>query len=163
MDKQFPLTFYKGYNHFSMQGLKLNNVSKIGRWSNLGYVTLCLLSDTTQMPRLMSGQCQYTKVRWSRNSGYLQLDWNWTVSRLIIFKLYSRKLCKDWCNHVPKLKKYIFRAHAYISRPIFDFNTKMCDSLRPSDAIWRHRYGSTLAQVMACCLTAPEPMLTYHQ
>ena len=29
------------------------------------------------------------------------------------------------------------------------------NSLRPSDAIWWHRTGSTLAQVMACCLTAP--------
>ena len=31
-----------------------------------------------------------------------------------------------------------------------DFN-----SLRSSDTIWQHRTGSTLAQVMACCLTAP--------
>ena len=29
------------------------------------------------------------------------------------------------------------------------------DSLGPSDAIWPQRCGSTLAQVMACCLTAP--------
>ena len=29
------------------------------------------------------------------------------------------------------------------------------NSLWPSDAIWRQRSGSTLAQVMACCLTAP--------
>ena len=29
------------------------------------------------------------------------------------------------------------------------------NSLWPSDAIWRRRSGSTLAQVMACCLTAP--------
>ena len=33
--------------------------------------------------------------------------------------------------------------------------------------IWQHRSGSTLAQVMVCCLMAskslPEPMLTYHQ
>ena len=40
--------------------------------------------------------------------------------------------------------------------------------LRPSDAIWRQRCGSTLVQVMACCLRAPikplpEPMLTNHQ
>ena len=28
------------------------------------------------------------------------------------------------------------------------------NSLRSSEAIWRHRSGSTLAQVMACCLTA---------
>ena len=33
------------------------------------------------------------------------------------------------------------------------------NSLRRSDAIWRHRSGSTLAQVMACCLTAPSHYL----
>ena len=33
------------------------------------------------------------------------------------------------------------------------------NSLRPGDAIWRHRSGSTLAQVMACCLTAPRHYL----
>ena len=31
--------------------------------------------------------------------------------------------------------------------------------LRPNDAIWRHRSGSTLAQVMACCLMAPSHYL----
>ena len=31
--------------------------------------------------------------------------------------------------------------------------------LRPSDTIWRHKSGSTLAQVMACCLTAPSHYL----
>ena len=29
------------------------------------------------------------------------------------------------------------------------------NSLRPSDIIWQHRSGTTLAQVMDCCLTAP--------
>ena len=33
------------------------------------------------------------------------------------------------------------------------------DSLTPSDAIWRQRSGSPLAQVMACCLTAPSHYL----
>ena len=33
------------------------------------------------------------------------------------------------------------------------------NSLRPSDAIWRHGTRSTLAQVMACCLTAPSHYL----
>ena len=36
----------------------------------------------------------------------------------------------------------------------------MFNSLWPSDAIWRQRSGSTLAQVMACCLTAPSHYLT---
>ena len=31
--------------------------------------------------------------------------------------------------------------------------------LWPSDAIWRHRSGSALAQVMGCCLTAPSHYL----
>ena len=43
----------------------------------------------------------------------------------------------------------------------------MLNSLWPSDAIWRQRSGSTLAQAMACCLTAPShylnQMLTDHQ
>ena len=29
------------------------------------------------------------------------------------------------------------------------------NSLWPADTIWWHRYGSTLARVMACCLTTP--------
>ena len=33
------------------------------------------------------------------------------------------------------------------------------NSLWPSDAIWRHRSGSTLVQVMAWCLTAPSHYL----
>ena len=33
------------------------------------------------------------------------------------------------------------------------------NSLRPRDATWRHRSGSTLPQVMACCLTAPSHYL----
>ena len=33
------------------------------------------------------------------------------------------------------------------------------NSLRPSDTIWRHRSILTLAQIMACCLTAPSHYL----
>ena len=33
------------------------------------------------------------------------------------------------------------------------------NSLRPSDAIWRQWSGSTLSQVMVCCLTAPSHYL----
>ena len=35
------------------------------------------------------------------------------------------------------------------------------NSLWPSDAIWRHRSWSTLAQVMTCCLTAPSHYLNH--
>ena len=36
---------------------------------------------------------------------------------------------------------------------------ELINSLGPSDTIWRHIAGSTLAQVMACCLTAPSHYL----
>ena len=36
---------------------------------------------------------------------------------------------------------------------------RVLNSLGPSDAIWRQKTGSTLAQVMACCLTAPSHYL----
>ena len=47
-------------------------------------------------------------------------------------------------NEIPVMEKY----------GLLGFN-----SLWPSDAIWRQRSGSTLAQVMACCLTAPSHYL----
>ena len=39
------------------------------------------------------------------------------------------------------------------------YQSHRINSLGPSDAIWRCRSGSTLAQVMACCLTAPSHYL----
>ena len=36
------------------------------------------------------------------------------------------------------------------------------NSLWPSDVIWWHRNGSTLAQSMACCLTAPSHCLNQY-
>ena len=44
--------------------------------------------------------------------------------------------------------------------PSFLLKLRSFNSLRPSDAIWRQRTGSTLAQVMACCLTAPSHYLS---
>ena len=44
-----------------------------------------------------------------------------------------------------------------ITRP--QWVKSIVNSLGPSDAIWWHRSGSTLTQVMACCLTAPSHYL----
>ena len=41
------------------------------------------------------------------------------------------------------------------------WNVLYIDSLWPSDTIWRHNSGSTLARVMACCLTAPSHYLNW--
>ena len=39
-------------------------------------------------------------------------------------------------------------------RVMYNHQIIVINLLGPSDDIWRHRAGSTLAQVMACCLTA---------
>ena len=51
-----------------------------------------------------------------------------------------------------------FRAWGISVIPLPD-GPEQVNSLWPSDTIWRHRSGSTLAQVMACCLTAPSHYL----
>ena len=56
------------------------------------------------------------------------------------------------------------KMHSYkdIQGKILTFNIFfIINSLWPSDAIWRHRSGSTLAQVMACCQTAPRLYLNH--
>ena len=53
-----------------------------------------------------------------------------------------------------------FQACAFLLR-LFQ-SQKWFNSLCPSDAMWRHRSGSTLAQVMAWCLMAPSHYLNQY-
>ena len=63
---------------------------------------------------------------------------------------YSYKRACVFILHIHQNMKYK-RKIVHIN---FAFN-----SLRPSDAIWRQWFWTTLAQVMACCLTAPSHYL----
>ena len=62
-------------------------------------------------------------------------------------------------------KKFQFQHHEFkwrldtYSTPNHYLYHYWFNSLRLSDAIWRHRSRTTLAQVMACCLTAPSHYL----
>ena len=64
------------------------------------------------------------------------------------FSAHGRPICRWFITH----QHLMFTR--YCKMPDHFFN-----SLGPSDAIWRQRSGSTLAQVMACCLTAPSHYL----
>ena len=59
-----------------------------------------------------------------------------------------------WCDEISYclLKLYMFTKDQTSETDtwLYAFN-----SVWPGDAIWSHRPGSTLPQVMACCLTAP--------
>ena len=91
-------------------------------------------------------------------------------------KTWSPHYMLSAINHrsLPSMRKD-FNYHSYFSmEELCKIQTHPCihlswknvskqkiNSLRPShsDAILRHRSGSTLAQVMACCLTAPSHYL----
>ena len=77
-------------------------------------------------------------VLWSQHEIVLSCNLN----MVMMYLSYSFGMCHDSCAVMYKMVEQI-------------------NSLWPSDAIWRQRSGSTLAQVMACCLTAPSHYL--HQ
>ena len=64
---------------------------------------------------------------------------------------------QDDMRTVVKMRHLLQDMHTYM--PIHCENFWLFNSLWPNEAIWRHRSGSTLAQVMACCLTAPSRYL----
>ena len=60
---------------------------------------------------------------------------------------------RRWPRWIKKASHIGSKRLCILSRP------QCVNSLRPSDAKWRQRSGSTLVQVMACCLTAPSHYL----
>ena len=98
-----------------------------------------------------------------------QLHWNGSVILRKSYHWQQRNLSKWQLSLQPVTKMSSkwqhFRFHNIevgtdngwyfsLSRP--------CNSLAPSDTIWRQRSGSTLAHVMACCLTAPSRYLNQY-
>ena len=121
---------------------------------------------------------QQGKVQWSISSG--NVFWE-TIS--CVFRYFWGMRLKGWSQH---RHRWMVLALGYtqVTRLYFwgDGQLRVCkynvwelfwngplrvflhqivtlNSFRPSDAMWRHRSGSTLAQVMACCLTTPSHYL----
>ena len=82
-------------------------------------------------------------------------------SRRRWFETPSRSL---WRQGDVVVKSATFQQHSISNQPCILTPLSQCqlttlNTLWPSDVIWRYRTGSTLAQVMACCLTAPSHYL----
>ena len=69
---------------------------------------------------------------------------------LCIFGRIYCMLGQDW-----HLKVWCLGVNVGALWTIDCFGNRVLNSLWPRDMLWRHRSGSTLAQVMACCLMAP--------
>ena len=79
-------------------------------------------------------------VHWSNNHGCMEC-----ILYILAGTVKVRGTQVSWSHSV--------QAGNTVQSPVESF-TKKVNSLWPNDAIWWHRSGSTLAQVMACCLTA---------
>ena len=99
---------------------------------------------------------------WSENTHlnllpHLNFDWTsiWYYSMLwIVSQHWCKKWLGSWLNQwCPSFSIELNWINRWFTRQ------QGVNSLWPSDVIWRHRSGSTLAQVMACCLTAPSHYL----
>ena len=73
----------------------------------------------------------------------------WYAPECIYFFLFNSK------SDVWSFGVTLWEALSYGAKP---YKVPVINSLRPGDTIW-HRTRSTLAQVMACCLTAPSHYL----
>ena len=82
------------------------------------------------------------------NAGILFIEFLGTNFNEISIKVYEFPFQKKTFQNV------IWKLAVSLSQP------QCVNSLRPSDAIWQHKSGSPLAQVMAWCRQA---MLTFHQ
>ena len=86
-----------------------------------------------------------------------------TMCRLIWgVLLLGRALLIGTLRYSLKFYNQSFYCHKKFQLPDLTVNSVWgvaVNSLWPSDIIWRHKSGSTLAQVMACCLMAPSHYL----
>ena len=91
---------------------------------------------------------------------YLNFDlkFHWSLFLSIQFTI-SKHRFRQWLgadqatSHYLNQWRFILLMHICITRP------QWINSLWPSETIWWHKSGSTLAQVMAWCLTAPSHYL----
>ena len=75
-----------------------------------------------------------------------QIKYYWCLRLNVQLTIFQR-----WCRKLPVMVKLL--THICVAPP------QWVDSLWPSDTIWRQGSRSTLAHVMACCLTAPNHYL----
>ena len=98
-------------------------------------------------------------MAWCRQatSHYLSQCWPRSLSPYGITRLQWVNWCFHYSLTVLSVISKLGNTYLYDVHFISIFNT-----LGPSDALWRQISGSTLAQVMACCLTSPSQYLNQY-
>ena len=80
----------------------------------------------------------------SGRTSYHKISWSLETTKLGVMMFIS--LCRKICS-----VSYLYKFSVKMPLRISDW---LHNSLRPTNAIWQHSFGSKLAQIIACCLTA---------
>ena len=135
-------------------------------------------NDNTRRPKRASGKNKENLRDWNWNwtndhqkqydtsSMLLQIlshfiaihEFNWTYHPETIRKLWSKCWFFGLCDL--KLDGCPWDTSSTLLEVLRIISKRSVNSLGPRDTIWQHRSGSTLGQVMACCLMAPSHYLT---
>ena len=139
-------------------------------------------------PRPWAFHDSYASIRSDKNCEFIHIEFSIMFKELHFlihmhngYKIFTRlEKCRrflmsyDSFEHIQRLTLFSFQEKRLISSKVPSvvcswIITGHCNgctlskvglnSLWPSDTIWRHESGSALAQVMACCLTAPSHYL----
>ena len=143
----------------------------------------------TSLMKFLPGKCLWTSLMLSQHgqaiSHYLSQCWprsllpydvtrpQWVkthrsrnkMANILLKKLRRHFLEENFHILIPIWLKYVkwnsmtINQHWFVRFGLPPNRWQAIKSLWPSDAIWRQKSGSTLAQVMACCLTAPSHYL----
>ena len=150
---------------------RLNGVTVIlkRRWNNKQkkYVHCPHQSQTIQGLYSLSGRTSYRKISWSLEAarfGFIifQSFWNLTSTSAVLLPMCPLNFKSIRSLYHPNL--WLRNSQRFGGKTSYRLvnrspGWRTDDLLGPSEAIWRQRSGSTLAQVMACCLTAPSHYL----
>ena len=85
---------------------------------------------------------------------YIKVACSFKMCKMCVYSLLQFLPLLMWCC----MQYDVIFYHRILSQLMSVLNV-IINSLRTSDAILQHRSGSTLAQVMACCLTVPSHYL----
>ena len=122
------------------------------------------------MAKKLTTECYVSFARGNRRTAYEYIKISklrFRISLCIFYEQYrysqtNRTLFLYW--NIGGLRHHSFR-YWCSQKAATSFGMSHCNlivnPLWPGDVVWRHRSGSTLAQVMACCLTWT--ILTYIQ
>ena len=132
----------------------LGSLTLSGRQNVPGIPGACTTRNFTYLAR---GPCQH--ISWDLS---IQLWYHHLISKHLCEIIKCHIKCLTSYNHLslkwewmPILRKMVF---IFWQCPV-SFLLLPCNSMWPSDTIRPYRYGSTLAHVMNCCLTAPSHYL----